>query len=342
MRFKVNEIDNERYYSIPKALFTYKLYQGLSVQAKVIYAVLRDRMELSRKNNWVDANGDIYLKFKHQELADLLGISRVTVTREMKNLATYGLLETVSTGLGRTSKIYLHHITVPEKPEDVMPKEGNLGKGALAEEALDEQERIATLATQQELMNTVCSSMNTGVFTSEHGVYKSDTRSCSPADTRVNLTMSDTDLVNLKGMSSNEEEERAREHHSVLNTEKDSATASVLQSYRENFYPQGNIPLGPIEKETLKEWCRQYTPEWVKSAIHDAVMQGRKTLAYLDGILKGWQERGFRVRPLRVVQGKKQNSKQKKSQPEKTLRQEYTETLAYVSAMNATMGRAVL
>lgn len=342
MRFKVNEIDNEKFYQIPKSLFTYKLYQGLSVQAKVIYAVLRDRMELSRKNNWVDANGDIYLKFKHQELADLLGINRTTVTREMQKLVTYGLIDTVSSGLGRTAKTYLHHIIVPEKPEDVTPKEENLGKGALEEEALDEQDRIASLATQQELMNTGCADMHTDMCITAPGVCKSAHESCAPTHTRVRLTMSDTDSVKLKGMSSNEEEECAREHHSVLNTEKDSATASVLQSYRENFYPQGNIPLGPIEKETLKEWCRQYTPEWVKSAIHDAVMQGRKTLAYLDGILKGWQERGFRVRPLRVVQGKKQNSKQKKSQPEKTLRQEYTETLAYVSAMNATMGRAVL
>ena len=62
-RFKITDIDNESFYQIPKSLFTNENYKGLGLDAKVIYSFLKDRMELSRKNNWKDENGDIYLLF---------------------------------------------------------------------------------------------------------------------------------------------------------------------------------------------------------------------------------------------------------------------------------------
>lgn len=42
-RFKIHEISNEKYYQIPKSLFT-EIYKNLSLDAKVIYAFLKDRM----------------------------------------------------------------------------------------------------------------------------------------------------------------------------------------------------------------------------------------------------------------------------------------------------------
>ena len=65
MRFRAQDIDNEVYYQLPKSLFSYKFYEGLDIKAKVLYAVLKDRMNLSRKNGWVEANGDIFLMFSY-------------------------------------------------------------------------------------------------------------------------------------------------------------------------------------------------------------------------------------------------------------------------------------
>jgi len=45
-RFKISDIDNEIFYQIPKSLFTNKNYKGLGSDAKVIYALLKDRMSL--------------------------------------------------------------------------------------------------------------------------------------------------------------------------------------------------------------------------------------------------------------------------------------------------------
>ena len=54
LRFRVQDIDNETYYQLPKGLFSYRFYAGLDIKAKVLYAVLKDRMNLSRRNGWIE------------------------------------------------------------------------------------------------------------------------------------------------------------------------------------------------------------------------------------------------------------------------------------------------
>ena len=44
------------FYRIPKALFTEPNFRELSTDAKVLYGILLDRMSLSLKNQWLDAN----------------------------------------------------------------------------------------------------------------------------------------------------------------------------------------------------------------------------------------------------------------------------------------------
>ena len=43
------------FYRIPKALFTETNFRELSTDAKVLYGILLDRMSLSLKNQWLDA-----------------------------------------------------------------------------------------------------------------------------------------------------------------------------------------------------------------------------------------------------------------------------------------------
>ena len=91
-RFKIHEISNEQYYQIPKSLFT-EIYKNLSLDAKVIYAFLKDRMYLSQKNKWCDKNGDIFLLFPQQNIAEILGVSVSTVSRVLITLRRQNLLD---------------------------------------------------------------------------------------------------------------------------------------------------------------------------------------------------------------------------------------------------------
>ena len=49
-----------RFYQVPKALFKNPVYKGLGLGPKLMYSVLRDRLDLSIKNNWKDEKGYIF------------------------------------------------------------------------------------------------------------------------------------------------------------------------------------------------------------------------------------------------------------------------------------------
>ena len=52
--FKGLEADRYSFYRVPKALVKADLFQKMSGDAKLLYAVLLDRMSLSIKNGWQD------------------------------------------------------------------------------------------------------------------------------------------------------------------------------------------------------------------------------------------------------------------------------------------------
>ena len=52
--FYGREADQYSFYRIPKLLFTEEYFKKISVEAKVLYGLMLDRMSLSMKNQWFD------------------------------------------------------------------------------------------------------------------------------------------------------------------------------------------------------------------------------------------------------------------------------------------------
>ena len=75
-----------RFYQTPKALFKNPAYKGLSLGPKLMYSILRDRLDMSIKNNWKDKDGFIYLVFSVEELSDILDAGVRSVIRYKKTL----------------------------------------------------------------------------------------------------------------------------------------------------------------------------------------------------------------------------------------------------------------
>jgi len=96
-----------RFYQVPKALFKNPVYKGLSLGAKLMYSILRDRLDISVKNNWKDKNGYIYLVFSIEELSALLEINKETVTKYKRELVKYGLIIDKRIGQGKSNLIYI-------------------------------------------------------------------------------------------------------------------------------------------------------------------------------------------------------------------------------------------
>lgn len=109
--YKINEVTQHKYYQVPKELYSNPKYKtAINNDAKMLYALLLDRMELSRTNHWVDADGTIFLIFKREDLADMLGICVTTVWRAIKQLKEVGLLAEKRQGLNRPNLIYIGKI----------------------------------------------------------------------------------------------------------------------------------------------------------------------------------------------------------------------------------------
>ena len=96
------------FYRIPKALFTEPNFRELSTDAKVLYGILLDRMSLSLKNQWLDAQNKVYIIFTVEEIMDALNCANQKATRlrvELEKQA--GLIERKRQGLGRPNLIYV-------------------------------------------------------------------------------------------------------------------------------------------------------------------------------------------------------------------------------------------
>jgi len=96
-----------RFYQTPKALFKNPRYRGLSLGPKLMYSILRDRLDMSIKNNWKDEKGYIYLIFSIEELASLLEMDRKAVMRYKKSLVDHSLIIDKRLGQGRSNRIYV-------------------------------------------------------------------------------------------------------------------------------------------------------------------------------------------------------------------------------------------
>jgi len=96
-----------RFYQTPKALFNNPRYKGLSLGTKLMYSILRDRLDLSIKNDWKDKKGYIYLIFSVEELSEILEIDRTVVMRYKKKLVEYNLIIDKRVGQGNPNRIYI-------------------------------------------------------------------------------------------------------------------------------------------------------------------------------------------------------------------------------------------
>lgn len=109
--YKDNEYLENSYYKIPQELFVNSLYKNkLNSDSKILYAFLLDRLSLSQKNHWIDAERNIYLIFTREEVLEKLNLSDKTVTKAFKQLNEVGLVQEKRQGLGKPNLIYVGKI----------------------------------------------------------------------------------------------------------------------------------------------------------------------------------------------------------------------------------------
>ena len=91
------------YFPYPKFL----LQMSLSHTARLTYVLLLDRVTLSQKNGWVDAQGRAYVLYPLAGLAADLQSSISSVTRALRELEAARLIERRSNGFSKPNQIFL-------------------------------------------------------------------------------------------------------------------------------------------------------------------------------------------------------------------------------------------
>ena len=97
---------------IPRVMMTEEVFAPLSMQAKIMYGMLLDRMKLSYKNKWVDEENKVYIVYPVNEMAKDMNISQRTVINCLGELMGLGLIDKKQMGAGRRNVLYIKKFVI--------------------------------------------------------------------------------------------------------------------------------------------------------------------------------------------------------------------------------------
>ncbi|MCI8602418.1 MAG: replication initiator protein A [Oscillospiraceae bacterium] len=98
------------FYRLPKLLFTDSCYQELSLSAKMLYALLLDRLSLSARNDWQDEDERVFIYFTMTEAQSYLDCGHSKMIRLFAELESRDLIERKRQGQGKPMKIYVKNL----------------------------------------------------------------------------------------------------------------------------------------------------------------------------------------------------------------------------------------
>ena len=115
-RTRVGDVFKQQFYQVPKFVFR-EQFKGLTNDARVLYALLLERHNLSIKNKWVNDNGEVFLLYKQERMAEDIGVSERTIRRAICKLEAFGLLSQERQGLNMPNKLYVSSVDIEETLE---------------------------------------------------------------------------------------------------------------------------------------------------------------------------------------------------------------------------------
>lgn len=263
-KIKEEELVRQNFFMTPYALYRNPAYKGLSNDAKTLYALMLDRVNLSVKNrgDWTDENGEVYCYFTVESAMEFLEKSKQYIIKLKKELHDFGLLLEIKQGLNKPNRIYPLKIDVSRRySEKTSGSIKNARKytretsGGLSQGLLEERERDSN---HTELNHT---NIN-------------HTEMPSAAD-------SGNTLYSIGS------------HEGQI-----SATADFQTEFNVFKYYQERIGvLDGFQSQQLKEYqdIDGMEPELVKVAIDKAADNSKRSFRYIEAILKNWAQNGIKT-----------------------------------------------
>lgn len=96
------------FYRVPKVLFTKEQFRQLSAEAKILYGIMLDKLNLSVKNKWVDEKGRVYIIYTIEQIMADMNCADQKATKLLDELEKKcGLIERKRQGLGKPNLIFV-------------------------------------------------------------------------------------------------------------------------------------------------------------------------------------------------------------------------------------------
>lgn len=116
--YYIQEAEQFTFYRIPKQLFTDPAFKTMSVESKVLYGLMLDRMSLSRRSGWIDEQDRVFIYFTMADIQQQLGCGHNKAVRLLKELdRDMGMIRRKHQGLGKPDKIYVMNFISVRQPQ---------------------------------------------------------------------------------------------------------------------------------------------------------------------------------------------------------------------------------
>ena len=134
------------FFKFPKPFIYDEKYKKLSNNAKLLYMLLFDRLELSLKNGWHDKDGNVFQYYTNEQLMiDLNCNSNNTIIKIKKELKDAGLITEVRQGMNLPNRIYLGALN--GSVESTFQEVQKVHHGSV-ENTLSEVQKVHTIKTE--------------------------------------------------------------------------------------------------------------------------------------------------------------------------------------------------
>ena len=104
MKENTNRVSDFPFIRFPAALVKLPCFKSLSADAKLLYALIVDRFNLSIANKWRDENGTPYVYFSIDSVMESVGCAKAKAVKLMDTLEDWDLIRRAKQGLGKPNQ----------------------------------------------------------------------------------------------------------------------------------------------------------------------------------------------------------------------------------------------
>lgn len=286
--YKAEEAEESKFIQIPKQFYICQFYRKfLTPTTRELYAWLKDRMSLSEyttskgERTYVDENGYIYLIFTREDVGEVLGLSKQTVSDNFKILNTLGLIYEKRLGQGKTNRIYIGKVKYLEKKEAL-----SLIETIENTEVFQKSKKYTSKKSQKSKNQTSENSTSKGIEILPQEVENLDG---NYTDT-TNTDSSDTDYLVVE---SNE---------------------CLIKVFEENI-----CELKKTTKEKFLNYCNQYSYEYIKTIIDVCAEYNTKSFAGFKVAIDSYIKNGITTQDKVVESVKEFRAKSSRNRSENSI-----------------------